>query len=567
MEWIFPEQNNKHFVDWIYEERGITNRAKLLSVGLEDLHDPFLLNDIKKGVAAVADALKAKQKIFIHGDFDVDGITATSLMWQYLYRDLGADVLPYIPSRFNEGYGLSEESLRSIIDQGGELVITVDCGVKDIELIAKYSDRLKFIITDHHSLRSETELSGKDGSKLVGDYIVSSKALAVIHPGIGDYPFKEICGAMVAWKFCLALNTYLKAGIDMTKYLDLVSLGTVCDVMPISDENWIAVKLGLEKMRITQNIGLKALMQVAKIDPLKVDAYHLGFVLGPRLNASGRLESAMDGVRLLTTTSKLFADDLARKLDKLNDQRRSLTLEYLEKAEEQLLERKDKLLLVYGDEWPEGIIGLIAGRLTEKYNRPVIVGSKNGNTIKASARSISAFNITKGLKEIEHLLERYGGHAQAAGLTFPAVNLSEIEEHLIQKANTTLSDQDLIKHLVLNASAHTKDLTSESVEDLNLLSPFGFMNPRPLLALRKVSFKNHKIIGTEGTHFKSYFSSTDGNEIEGLGFGLAERFNNEILASAKHTSTLLDVAGYVEVDSWNGYEKVVFKLKDFRFAQ
>src|SRR5260221_902803 len=395
MKWILPEQNEK-LIPWLLKSRGITNLQTFANTNVDDLYDPLLIYGAEEAAKVIYDFAKTKKKIFIHGDFDVDGITATSIMWQFLYRDLKANALPYIPSRFNEGYGLSEESITNIIDAGGELIITVDCGVKDVELIKKYSDKIKFVITDHHTVLDY--LPGAEGTKQVGDFMVSSSALAVVHPRLGDYPFKEICGAVVSWKVCSAINNVFDLKVDVNKYLDLAAIGTICDIMPLVDENRIIVKEGLKKLATTQNLGLRVIMDGLKLDRNKIDTYHIGFLIGPRLNASGRLDTALDAVRLLTTTDRSYAQSLFLKLNDLNTKRQALTQEHLTLAEKQIAEQlENKILFVYGEDWPEGIVGLIAGKLTEKYNRPVIAGSIHDNIFKASARSIENFHIAEQL--------------------------------------------------------------------------------------------------------------------------------------------------------------------------
>lgn len=401
MKWILPKKTDSDVFEQLLNSRTIQDKEKYFNPSLKHLYDPFLMSGMNAAVSTISKALKDKRKIFIHGDFDVDGISATSILWQFLYRDLNADVIPYVPNRFTEGYGLSDESIKAIIEQGGDLIITVDCGVKDIELVSKYSNKISFIITDHHTIREYDSNNLVENSKKIGNLIVSSKAKAVVHPQLGDYPFTEICGATVAWKLCSALNISLNTGIDIYKYLDLTCLGTICDVMPLIDENRIIVKYGLDRLRKTQNIGLKTMIEYLKLEPQSIDTYHIGFMIGPRLNASGRMQSAMDAVRLLTTQDNKFALEIVKKLDGLNTERQTLTQKYFELAEEQLKDNLDKkLLFVYGEEWPEGILGLIAGKLTEKYCRPAIAASINGEKVKGSARSIEEFHIANNLKSI-----------------------------------------------------------------------------------------------------------------------------------------------------------------------
>jgi len=558
MKWQFPEQKDKNFVDQIYSTRKITGDRSYFFPKIEDLESPLLIHDAEKAAKVVIKAIKDKQKIYIHGDFDVDGITATSIMWNYLYRDLEANALPHIPNRFTDGYGLNEETIEKIIEEGGNLIISVDCGVKDIELVDKYADKIDFIITDHHTIRSKEKGVKVKGSKKVGEYIISSRAKAVVHPKLSK-SFNEYCGAGVSWKLCSAINELSDKKVDINKYLDLVALGTVCDIMPLVDQNRSIVKLGLERMRKTENIGLKSLLELAGVSLSSVNEYSLGYVIGPRLNASGRLESALDAVRLLTTTSKKFALELAEKLNSLNLQRQSLTKEYLAIAEKDLLEQGEKkIYFLYGKEWPEGIVGLISGRLTEKYNRPTIVGSllEDGN-IKASARSIEGFHISNALKETEQHLIRYGGHAQAAGLTLNSDKVEVFRELLSSIADKLILTEQLERTINIDAIAEKEDINIENITKLLSLAPFGNSNPMPQIALLAVDIADFKTMGKDSTHIKIDFPEFG---FEAVGFNLAKEFD-------KLDNTLLDLAGNLEFNTWNNKQKPVFKINYWKVSE
>jgi single-stranded-DNA-specific exonuclease len=563
MKWLLPEQDDVPLIDWLYKSRNIMDIDKFANPKFEQIHDPFLFYGMHDAVKAIKEYIDSNRKIFIHGDFDVDGISATSLLWQFLYREAKANIIPYIPNRFNEGYGLSEESINAIIDQGGELIITVDCGVKDIELVKKYSDKVKFIITDHHTILNYNNGDPvPEGAKVAGNYLISSSALSIVHPRLGDYPFHELCGASVSWKLSAALNQYLALNVDMTKYLDLAALGTVCDVMPLIDENRVIVKLGLEQMKKTENIGLKTMFEVLKIDPNLIDTYHLGFIIGPRLNASGRLESAMDAVRLLTTNNREFAFQLIEKLNNLNTNRQALTQEYIKYAEEQIANQSDnKLYFVFGEEWPEGIIGLIAGKLTEKYNRPVIAGSLKENRIKASARSIEAFNIAHNLSSISEHLLTHGGHALAAGLSFKYENKDKVIGSLLNLANVQINLENMEKTLRIDAILQCNDATTEIYKKIALLSPFGMGNHKPVLAMLDLDLKRFNTIGKENNHVKFYLSNGN-SDIECIAFNLNDKFL-EIFRSYS-TPQKIDVAGTLDLNSWNGEDKVTMNVKDIR---
>ncbi len=559
MEWILPEQNNAPLIEWIFSSRNIDpNNSSFFNPQLSDLHSPLLLSDVKKVAVIIKEFLGTDRKIFIHGDFDVDGITATSIMWQFLFRDLGLNALPYIPSRFTEGYGLSEESINRIIEMGGELIITVDCGVKDASLIKEFSNKIKFIVTDHHTLLSDQEKV--EGGKLAGEYLIPDKALAVCHPKLNNYPFRELCGAAVSWKVCSAVNEILKKDIDMTKYLDLVAIGTVCDIMPLIDENRTLVKLGLEKLKRTSNLGIRNIFDYLKIPLNSIDTYHLGFVLGPRINATGRLEDAMDGVRLLTTQDHKMALKMALKLDSLNSERQLLTQKFIELAEEQIQSQiNDNLFFIYGDGWPEGIIGLIAGKICEKYHRPVIVGSLKDGRIKASARSIESFNIAQNLSDLSALLLSHGGHTQAAGLSFAKDNLDKFVPAIKNAANSIISQADLIKKLRIDGLATLADINLDTHNKLSSLSPFGMANKKPVMALRNVSADQLRVFGKENNHIKFIFN-TDNGPTEALGFYKAQELENFGIGNK------IDIAGTIEKNDWNGTQSTYIKIDDIKHS-
>lgn len=559
IEWILPPPRKLSLTDHLFELRGIKDKNKFLNATFGDLDSSFLMYGVDRAVKVLSEAIKDKKKIYIHGDFDVDGITATSLMWNFLYKDLNASVLPFIPNRFTDGYGLSEENIKKIIEEGGDLIISVDCGIKDIELVNKYFNKVDFIITDHHTIRRSDD-EKVEGSKFVGEFMISSKAKAVVHPQLNpELPFKEICGAMVSWKVCSALNEYLKAGVDMSKYMDLASLGTVCDVMPLVDENRIVVKTGIERIRKTINKGLQALFRVSGSDITTSTAYHLGYVIGPRLNASGRLETAMDAVRLLTTDSERYALQLATKLNDLNKLRQDLTKEYIEIAENQLLEEglDNKIHFLYGDGWPEGIVGLIAGRLTEKYNKPILIGSHKEGILKGSARSIPELNIADALKHSSSTLLRYGGHAQAAGFSLNLEKLNEFKNLLKEFADTIL-ENNLNKKLYIDLIADFDDLSLQSAKDISQFEPFGNSNSTPLIALLSSKIMNPTLIGKDQLHLKFNI----GSNTEFIFFNCEDR--NALLSSSE---TLFDIAGHLEIDSWKGREKTVFKVRDIRKSE
>lgn len=564
MRWILPETQipGEDLVEKLLALRGLSDpqtRAKFLLSDLKDLHDSKQLYNSTKAAEVILKAVKDGKKIFIHGDYDVDGVCATSIMWDFLYRGLKADVLPYIPNRFDEGYGLSTSSLDAIIAAGGQLVITVDCGIKDIEKVAEYTEKgLQFVITDHHTLPSKLDRNDKSKN------YVSDDALAVVHPKYPrhEYPFSEICGAAVAWKVVQQIVEQAELDFDTFQYLDLVALATVCDVMPLIEENRIFVKHGLERLRNYPRVGLRALLLEAGVKAADLATYNLGFTIGPRLNASGRMESAMDALKLIVTQQPAQAQELAQKLQKLNSERQQITQDLLMQAEVVISNLPDdqKLFFVYGENWPEGIIGLVAGKLLEKYHRPVLVGSILADgTVKGSARSISSFHIADALKTQEHLLQRYGGHAQAAGFALAKDNLEALISEITSLANDLISLENLEKTLNVDIILEPADLTLENVVKLNALEPYGFGNTTPVFALMGFKVVGARRFGSNKQH-TSFVLQKDGVSLEAIDFGADDKWSHVEIGS------IIDVAGTLSINSWNGQQNVQMVIKDLVIA-
>jgi single-stranded-DNA-specific exonuclease len=560
MNWIKPENQGEDLYSTLLSNRNIKDIEQFLNPTEDDLHDPFLMYGLKDAASIIIKAIEDNKKIYIHGDFDVDGITATTIMWRYLYKDLGANALPYIPSRFDEGYGLSDESIQAIIDDGADLIITVDCGVKDLEVVSKYKDKVDFIITDHHTISTYDKNNKPPNTKKVGKHSISKDALAVVHPQLNDtYPFHEICGAMVSWKLCCGINKLKKTETDMHKFLDLVALGTVCDVMPLIDENRAAVALGLELLRKTENKGLQALLNISSVQPGDVKSYHFGYVLGPRLNAAGRLAHALDAVRLLSTESSNAAESFSRKLNQLNLKRQELTKKYIDLAMHQIEEMGNQpVYFVHGEEWPEGIVGLIAGRLSQKLYKPVLAGSiLKDNTIKGSARSIEEVHIANIFKALDDHLLRHGGHAQAAGFTLPHPNLEEFKVKLSSHVAEIIGDRNLEPSINIDAFASIDQITYELIDKVNQLEPFGNKNEEPVIGINELNIKNFTLLGKDKNHIKLDLQDKNLNSIEAIGFNMGDGYL-EIVKNNENIS----IAGKLGVNEWNGHKKIQIKLVD-----
>lgn len=545
MRWIFPSQDKNKQGSLLQRLLGIRGlditKDKLSSANTADLLPAKDLFDTASAAKKIIKAIKEKKKIFVHGDYDVDGVCATAVMWEFLYRYAGADVLPYIPSRFDEGYGLSESSITAMQSDGVEMIITVDCGIRDAELVKKYSDSgIDFVITDHHVPPTQLEFP---------------KSTAVVHPMYPEheYPMVEMCGAAVAWKLCCVINEKLGLNADMEDLLDLVGLATVCDVMPLRGDNRIFVKRGIEKMREGKRVGLVELAKVAGFEISAVESYQLGYVLGPRLNAAGRMESALTALKLLTTKQVSQARELAVQLDTLNKQRQEVTQTMLEQAEAQI-DLAHNLLFIYHPEWPEGVIGLVAGKLAEKYYRPVMVGSVLGEEVKFSARSIEGFHISEKLASLDDLLVKYGGHALAAGATVQRDKLEDFRDKLLALAGDIAVDS-LEPTLRVDLWLSDDDLEIPFVEEVSILEPFGMGNPRPVFAISGLQLVRQDKFGKLQNHQKFLVRTAAGQLLELIDFGGSISWP---------AGSNVNAAGSLDIHEWNGRKTLRFLLRDVK---
>lgn len=553
MKWILPPDRKESIIDFLLKQRALDG---LDLSSMDKIKPAFDIYGIEKAVDEVFTAVKLGKKIFIHGDFDADGITATAILWNFLYKELRANVTPYIPDRFDEGYGLSDKSIQSMINQGAELIITVDCGIKDIELVSKYSDKVDFIITDHHTIRKQIDENLDKKIFLVkNEFLLPAKAKAVVHPKINN-PVEELCGAAVAWKLCYGINQKYINSEYIFKLLGLVAIGTVCDIMPLVGENRLFVKEGIVQLRTGTNIGINELCKVSGIEASEINSYHIGYIIGPRLNAAGRLGSAIDSVRLLSTESQTNAKNLAQKLNDLNIRRQNLTLEYFLEAEK-LVEKDKEIIFIQGEKWPEGILGLIAGRLTEKYNRPAIVFSRQENFAKGSARSIGEFNITEALGKHKNLIGKFGGHNLAAGLTVDVNRLLELKNSLDHYSTPLLKNVDKTKKLFIDAVGDLSEFDLDLAGSISSMEPFGYKNEEPVLASLGINLLYFKTIGANNNHIKVVFEN-DGSQIEAVSFGNA----NELLNLFKIPNQKYSIAGRLIMDRFNGKVKAKLILKD-----
>jgi len=514
--------------------------------------DPFQLTGMGATVDRICYALEHQEPIAIYGDYDVDGVTATALLVQALGA-MGANVRGYIPNRFDEGYGLNKEALDSLKADGVRLVITVDCGIRSPdEALHARTIGLDLIISDHHH---------PDGENL-------PPAFSVINPKQhGDpYPDKDLAGVGIAYKIVEALVQERGKMNDpsslfpLSSLLDLVALGTVADLAPLVGENRVLVRRGLRQIRQTKRQGLFSLAGVADVKIDKVTAGNIGFMLGPRLNASGRLESALASFELLTTTDFMRAGQLAMQLDQQNRQRQALTRSMQEQAEAIAMGEDPEAFLLFAahEDFNPGVVGLAASRLTEVYYRPAIVAAKNAEETRGSCRSIPEFHITDALDQCKDLLVRHGGHAAAAGFTVKNENLPELVARLKQIAKDQLGARDLRQTLSADAEVPLSELNFEMLKHLAYLEPTGYGNPEPVFVSRDVKVKFARTVGADGKHLKLTFEDPGGATYDSIGFRMGHL--------KADLPPRVDVLYHLEANEFNGRTTLQLNLKDLKAA-
>lgn len=453
------------------------------------LGDPFLLKDMDVAVDRLWQAVERREPVAIYGDYDVDGVSATALMVQVLHA-MGGNADAYIPNRFDEGYGLNNDALDTLAGRGVRVVLTVDCGIRSPRE-AEHARELgiDLIISDHHMPQNELP-----------------QALAVIcQKREGDeYPDKNLAGVGLAYKIAQGLlQSHPVDGVKAVDWLDLVALGTVADVVPLTGENRVMVRLGLQCMRLAQRQGLLSLAQAAGINLRRVNAGDIGYRLGPRLNAAGRLESALQAYQLLVTDDIFQAGMLAQKLDDQNKDRQRLTQEMQTRAEELLSSVEDgKILIAYDSSFNSGVVGLVAAKLTETYYRPAVVGQVGEEFTRASCRSIREFHITKALDECADLLVRHGGHAAAAGFTVRNEAMPELSRRLTEIAQRELTEQDLRPMLRADLEIPLALMRPSYLEEIERLQPTGMQNPDAVFVSRNLQVINARTVGSEAAHLR-----------------------------------------------------------------
>lgn len=556
----------------ILKVRGLSGERKsiFLSPNYDVKHDPFLLPDMQKAVDRLVEAREKQEKIAIYGDYDIDGLTATTVLIDSLAKFGFKNVSSFIPNRFVEGYGLTVDAVERIIAEGAELILTVDCGsLSHIEIARAKELGVDVIVTDHHNVAAiqPDAVAVVNPKRLLADYpdaydgyilkpeFAPSDEEANSVPNL--YPFLDLAGVGVAFKLVQALQTRLD-GLEKGQekwLLDLVALGTVCDIVTLKDENRTNVFYGLKVLSQTRRPGLKALMAVAAVRPETVNARSLGFGLGPRMNASGRLETAQYALDLLTATDPMEALRLARQLDDMNKNRRldqdKIFKEALVQAEELI---NDPVLVVSAEGWNHGIVGIVAAKLLERYRKPTYVLSVHGDEAKGSARSYGDFSAADAIRASDDIITKGGGHKLAAGVTLPASNIDAFRKSVNKfYKELKLRDQSLLLLPKADTDAELEDLNEALLGELATLEPYGSGNPQPIFRLNNVVVTNTRRMGDNNQHVKLTLKNANGRSIDALAFSAPQHFFVE-------PGARIHVWITVELNEWNGNRSVEGKL-------
>lgn len=582
MKWVVKEKKSDDLAEQLLANRGIENRESFLNPDFQrDLLNPFLLSDMEKAVIRLIQAIEREETVGIFADYDHDGTPGAAILYLFLKKIGHKKIAVYIPSR-EEGYGLNEKGIDYFKNNGVSLMITVDLGIAGKEGV-EYAKGLgiETIITDHHEIQKD---------------LFPSSALAVINPkyeqeNFAPYLFKGLCGAAIAWKLAWAtaeklekekdyqakIRLELSAQIPNLKIflkwqLDLVAIATVCDMVPLVGENRIFAKFGLMVLQKEKNLGLKKLYEVAAINLKKIDAYTLGFQIGPRLNAPGRLahnlgknhgqSEANLAFNLLVTEDENEVLDLAVKLNRYNYERQQelekILNEAIGKVRDKKLDKK-KIIVVSGDGWPVGIVGLVAGKLKEIYSRPVIALGSHGEIAQGSGRSIDSFHLVEAFEHCQEYLTKYGGHAKAAGLTLELKHLEDLYDRLSQLAETQIKDEDLEPKIEIDAEITPDKISWDLVALLEKFEPFGIGNPRPIFLLSNMEIRNTRMLGADGKHLKLEIGS--GNKIfDAIGFDKAADFSDLKIGQK------IDLACNIERNVFNGNHSIQLKILDLKIS-
>ncbi|RGI50552.1 MULTISPECIES: single-stranded-DNA-specific exonuclease RecJ [unclassified Roseburia] len=574
----FMEMAKKYGIDpliaRIIRNRDITDEKEIteyLYGGKEALHNPHLLKDADKAAEIIAEGIAEKKAMRIIGDYDIDGVNATYILLEGIRR-CGGNVDAAIPDRMKDGYGINEHLIEQALSDRKELLITCDNGIAAINEINFAKEKgMTVVVTDHHEIPYCNTEQGKE--------FLQSNADAIVNPKQADcpYPCKGICGAVVAWKLVQVLYERMDIPVEEADiFIENAGFATVGDVMDLTGENRILVKLGLKALEHTKNPGMKALIAKNKLSDKPLSAYHIGFVLGPCINASGRLDTAKRSLELLLERDEVKASALADELVELNESRKYMTQQETQKALEQIGKEgreKDKVLVVYLPECHESLAGIIAGRIREAYQRPVFVLTRGEEGVKGSGRSIEAYSMFDKMTEVAELFTKYGGHPMAAGLSMREEDIDKLREQLNQKAE--LSEEDMAEVVRLDAVLPMSYFTVDTIRQLSVLEPCGKSNTKPVFADRNIKITRAGIVGVNRNVLKLHLLDSKGNPVAGVYFGevekfltfLSEKFGSEEVDAAMHgKENSIQFAAVYEpaVDTYSGRESVQAIIRRFR---
>ena len=516
----------------------------------------MLLPDMGRCLEVIQRKIEEKKRIRIVGDYDIDGICSTYLLYRALTR-AGAMADYEIPDRIRDGYGINESIIRAAAADGIDTILTCDNGIAALDQ-ARLAGELgmTMLVTDHHDIRKDEE-----GNDLL------PQAAAVVNPKRQDsrYPYPEICGAMVAYK--LVLGLYRIFGIPEKEWLDMMefaAIATVGDVMKLQDENRIVVKEGLRRIGCTRNLGLRKLIEKNNLDPDRITAYQIGFVIGPCLNASGRLETAKLALSMLLSEDEAEAESMADHLKELNDVRKDMTAKGVEEASS-LVESSfadDWVLVVYLPDCHESLAGIVAGRLRERYHKPSIVLTPGEEAVKGSGRSIEGYHMFQALTEADDLLLKYGGHPMAAGLSLPEENIEAFRRRLNERARQTMTEKDFVEKIWIDVAMPFEYISEPFIRELALLEPFGQGNERPQFAQRRLKLRSARVAGKNRNVVMLSLASESGCVMEARWFGEGDRFMEEM-----GTSRVMDVVYYPEINVYNGRKSIQMVIRHYRFPE
>ena len=535
------------------------------------LYDPRLMHDMQKAVSIISKKIKGGASIRIIGDYDIDGINATYILLKAL-RNLGAKVSAAIPDRQKDGYGINENLIRGAKEDGVDTILTCDNGIAAISAIAyAKAEGMTVVVTDHHDIPFEETADGR--------HYLKSNADAIVNPHQAEcpYPYKELCGAAVAWKFVQALyeeNQVDKASAD--EFLENAAFATIGDVMDLTGENRLIVRLGLERLRHTKNPGMRALIFQNNLAMDQIKSYHIGFILGPCMNASGRLDTAKRSLQLLLAETEKEASECASDLIALNASRKDLTAKGVEEAFEKIEKEglnRQKVMVVYLPDCHESLAGIIAGRIRERYNHPVFVLTKSEDGVKGSGRSIEAYSMYEEMTKCKDLFLKFGGHPMAAGLSLKEENVEKFTKRMNELC--TLTQEDFCPVVSIDVAMPLSYITESWIEQLTLLEPFGKGNTKPVFAARNVEVLSVRVVGKNANVLKLTFLTEEKRTMDGVYFGDTEEFFSYVekkfgedtlgkMKKGEKSGVKLTMVYYPEINEYNGVRKIQIVMQKYR---